>query len=98
MGRCHSGESVFHINGMLTLPRLLACLPAHRHPHVVRMYGYCLEPPHVYILLELLPATLKQRLYPQPSTHSRLTYDEQQAWPRTVREVLQVSGVGGQLI
>ncbi len=33
------------------------------HPHVVRLHGYCLEPPTVCLILELLPTSLHARLY-----------------------------------
>jgi hypothetical protein len=32
------------------------------HPNVIRMYGYCLEPPTVCLILELLPVSLKHVL------------------------------------
>jgi hypothetical protein len=38
-----------------------------RHPNVVRLYGYCLEPPTVCLILELLPLSLKELLYGAPS-------------------------------
>jgi hypothetical protein len=34
------------------------------HPNVVKLYGYCLEPPTVCLILELLPLSLKDVLYP----------------------------------
>jgi hypothetical protein len=33
------------------------------HANVVRLYGYCLEPPTVCLILELLPRSLKDLLY-----------------------------------
>jgi hypothetical protein len=39
-----------------------------RHPNIVRMYGCCLEPPTVCLILELLPLTLSSFLYPLPSS------------------------------
>jgi hypothetical protein len=43
---------------------------ADRHANVVRLYGYCLEPPTVCLLLELLPTSLKEILY-GPRTQSQ---------------------------
>ncbi len=43
---------------------------ARRHPNIVRIYGWCVEPPTVCIIMELLPCTLKHWLY--PSSASRL--------------------------
>jgi hypothetical protein len=35
---------------------------------VVRLFGYCLEPPNVCLVLELLPSSLKGIIYKQPSS------------------------------
>jgi hypothetical protein len=35
----------------------------HSHPNVVKLYGYCLEPPTVCLILELLPVGLNDLLY-----------------------------------
>jgi hypothetical protein len=34
-----------------------------RHPNIVRVYGYCLTPPTVCIIMELLPTSLADKLY-----------------------------------
>jgi hypothetical protein len=44
-------------------PRTRPALRARSHPNVVRLYGYCLEPPTVCLILELLPGSLKDVLY-----------------------------------
>ncbi len=43
---------------------------ARRHPNVVRIYGYCLEPPTVCLIMELLPAHLSA-LLPHTSRKAR---------------------------
>jgi hypothetical protein len=40
------------------------------HPNVVKLYGYCLEPPTVCLILELLPTSLKDVLYPPAASSS----------------------------
>ncbi len=34
-----------------------------RHPNIVRLYGYCVEPPRVCLVLELLPCSLSARIH-----------------------------------
>jgi serine/threonine protein kinase len=46
---------------------LCSLSPSPPHPNVVRLYGYCLEPPTVCLILELLPGSLKRALYGEPS-------------------------------
>jgi hypothetical protein len=50
----------------LTLVRHTQPIPVsdRSHPNVVKLYGYCLEPPTVCLILELLPLSLKELLYP----------------------------------
>jgi hypothetical protein len=48
---------------VLPTPCLCHAPAARSHPNIVRLYGYCLEPPTVCLLLELLPSSLKDYLY-----------------------------------
>jgi hypothetical protein len=41
------------------------------HPNIIRIYGFCLEPPNVCIITELLPWSLKSVLYHTGEARSR---------------------------
>jgi hypothetical protein len=61
-----------------------------RHPNVVRLYGYCLEPPTVCLILELLPTSLKELLYGAPSGTSEQREGSTRASPAGSRAFIAV--------
>jgi hypothetical protein len=68
---------------------LVAGCPTRRHPNVIRLYGYCLEPPTVCLILELLPGSLQDLLYPKVDGSVQISFRNA---PTTGSNVLKSPG------